>query len=111
MLRTSRGLAAVAAHTARAAPSGRGGSTAQVAVVGQLLVVDLEVRRRRLLVAGRELARAQVARRSADLQVELLLQLGVGLRVAFHGRLPRARAAVATLGEALRPALGLALLG
>src|SRR3954452_7766998 len=99
---------AVAAVPARAAAARRLGPGV---AVGELLVVDLEVRRGRLRVARRELRLAEVLGRSADLEVDVLLEL-LALRVTLTGGLGAARvgAVAAALSQPLGAALGLTLL-
>src|SRR4051794_25208502 len=106
VLGAARATAAVAAHAARAASAGR--ARGPVVVGYEVIVVAVEVGRRRFLVARRELGGAEVARRGAGGEVELLLGLRPG--IGLDGRLTRARAAVAALGESLRAPFGLALL-
>jgi hypothetical protein len=91
------------ATAANAARSGDG--RVRGGLVEELLVVDVEVGREGLLVTGGELRRAQVLRGCAHLEVDGLLELAVVVvRRASRG-------AVVSACKALRPALGLALLG
>src|SRR3954453_21835223 len=99
---------AVAAVPARAAGARRLGPGV---AVGELLVVDLEVRRRRLRVACRELRLAEVLGGAPPLEVDVLLEL-LALGVALAGGLGAARvgAVAAALSQPFGAPLGLALL-
>src|SRR6476661_7015619 len=92
---------ATSANAARPTHSG-----VRVAVLEELLVVHLEVRRHRLVMPGGELRRAEVLRGRAHLQVDGLLELAIVVV-----RRTRGRTVAGAACQPLRPALGLALLG